>query len=47
MDRLPLSNTICIDEVHLDMDEHCKYALVIQDFHTSAPLIHFVVDEKM
>lgn len=34
MDRLPLSDTICIDEVYLDMDNHCKYVLVIQDFHT-------------
>ena len=32
MDRLHLADAICIDEVHLDMDEHCKYALVIQDF---------------
>lgn len=38
MDRLPLTDAICIDEVHLDMDEHCKYALVIQDFHTSDPI---------
>lgn len=34
MDRLPLSDAICIDEVYLDMDQHCKYVLVIQDFHT-------------
>lgn len=34
MDRLPLSDAICIDEVYLDMDSHCKYVLVIQDFHT-------------
>ncbi len=34
IDRLPLTDAICIDEVFLDMDEHCKYALVIQDFHT-------------
>ena len=38
MDRLPLSDTICIDEVFIDMDEHCKYALVIQDFHTGNPI---------
>lgn len=38
MDRLPLTDAICIDEVHLDMDEHCKYALVIQDFHTGDPI---------
>ena len=34
MKRLPLSDAISIDEVYLDMDDHCKYALVIQDFHT-------------
>ena len=38
MDRLPLSDAICIDEVYLDMDEYCKYALVIQDFHTGDPI---------
>ena len=38
MDRLPLTDAICIDEVFLDMDEHCKYALVIQDFHTGNPI---------
>ena len=34
MNRLPLSDAICIDEVYLDMDNYCKYVLVIQDFHT-------------
>lgn len=38
MDRLPLTDAICIDEVFLDMDAHCKYALVIQDFHTGDPI---------
>ncbi|MDY4670853.1 MAG: ISL3 family transposase [Oliverpabstia sp.] len=38
MDRLPLTDAICIDEVFLDMDEHCKYTLVIQDFHTGDPI---------
>lgn len=38
MDRLPLTDAVCIDEVFLDMDEHCKYALVIQDFHTGDPI---------
>lgn len=38
MDRLPLTDIICIDEVHIDMDEYCKYALVIQDFHTGDPI---------
>ena len=34
LDRLPLTDAISIDEVHLDMDDDCQYALVIQDFHT-------------
>ena len=38
LDRLPLTDAISIDEVHLDMDDDCKYALVIQDFHTGAPI---------
>ena len=38
LERLPLSDAICIDEVFLDMDEYCKYALVIQDFHTGDPI---------
>ena len=38
MDRLPLTDAICIDEVFLDMDKYCKYALVIQDFHTGDPI---------
>ena len=38
MDRLPLTDAICIDEVFLDMGEHCKYTLVIQDFHTGDPI---------
>ena len=38
MDRLLLTDAICIDEVFLDMDEYCKYALVIQDFHTGDPI---------
>ena len=37
-DRLPLKDAISIDEVHLDMDDDCKYALVIQDFHTGDPI---------
>lgn len=27
-----------MDEVHVELDEHCKYALVIQDFHTGEPI---------
>lgn len=38
LDRLMLSDAISIDEVFLDMDDHCKYALVIQDFHTGDPI---------
>lgn len=38
LDRLPLSDIISVDEVHVDLDEHCKYALVIQDFHTGDPI---------
>ena len=34
MERLPLTETISVDEVYLDMDNDCKYALVIQDFLT-------------
>ncbi len=35
--RLPLTDAVCVDEVHLDMDDDCKYALVIQDFHSGNP----------
>ncbi|WP_196809852.1 transposase [Butyrivibrio sp. MB2005] len=38
LDRLPLTDSISIDEVCLDIDEHCRYALVIQDFHTGDPI---------
>ena len=38
MDRLPLTDIISVDEVFLELDEHCKYALVIQDFHTGNPI---------
>lgn len=38
MDRLPLTDIISIDEVHVELDEYCKYALVIQDFHTGEPI---------
>ena len=37
-DRLPLTDIISIDEVHVELDEYCKYALVIQDFHTGEPI---------
>ena len=38
LDRLPLTDAISVDEVFLDMDDNCKYALVIQDFHTGNPI---------
>lgn len=38
MNRLPFTDAICVDEVFIDLDEHCKYALVIQDFHTGEPI---------
>ena len=38
LDRLPLTDAISVDEVCIDMDEYCKYALVIQDFHTGDPI---------
>lgn len=38
LNRLPLTGAISIDEVHLDMDADCKYALVIQDFYTGDPI---------
>ena len=38
LDRLPLTDAISIDEVCIDMDERCKYALVIQDFNTGDPI---------
>ena len=38
LDRLPLTDAISIDEVYLDMDDNCKYALIIQDFHTGDPI---------
>lgn len=38
MKRLALSDVISIDEVYLNMDQYCKYALVIQDFRTGEPI---------
>ncbi len=38
MDRLELSDIISLDEVFLDLDPECKYALVIQDFYTGDPI---------
>ena len=37
-DLLDLEDAISVDEVFLDMDDNCKYALVIQDFHTGDPI---------
>lgn len=38
MKRLPLSDAISVDEVYLNIDQDCKYVLVIQDFHTGEPI---------
>ena len=38
MDKLPLTDIISIGEVCLDLDPHCRYALVIQDFYTGNPI---------
>ena len=38
MERFPLTDIISIDEVHIDMDPHCKYGLVIQDFYSGEPI---------
>lgn len=38
MKRLPFSDVISIDEVYLNMDQDCKYVLVIQDFRTGEPI---------
>lgn len=38
MKRLLLTDAISVDEVYLDMDKSCKYALVIQDFYTGDPI---------
>lgn len=38
MERLALTDIISIDEVYVDMDDDCKYALVIQDFYSGNPI---------
>lgn len=38
MDRLTLTDIISVDEVFLELDDYCKYALVIQDFYTGNPI---------
>lgn len=38
LDRLPLSEAICVDEVYLNIPGAGKYALVIQDFITGEPI---------
>jgi len=45
MDRLPLTEAISVDEVHLKISRYCNYALVIQDFITGDP-IDLVADRK-
>ena len=39
MKRLTLTDAICIDEVFVDFDEYCKYALVIQDFPNAVSVV--------
>ncbi len=34
IDRLPLTDIISVDEVCLDLDPNCRYALIMQDFYT-------------
>lgn len=38
LDRLPLTDAISVDEVYIDADKDCHYALIIQDFHTGDPI---------
>ena len=38
MPKRALTEAICIDEVHINVDSSCKYALVIQDFITGEPI---------
>lgn len=38
MKRLPLTDIISVDEVFTDMEDDCKYALVIQDFYSGEPI---------
>ena len=38
MDRFTLTNILSIDEIFLELDDYCKYALVIQDFYTGNPI---------
>ena len=38
MDRLSLTDVVPVDEVHVELNDYCKYALVIQDFHTGEPI---------
>ena len=38
LDRLPLTEAVSVDEVYVEMDSDCKYALIIQDFITGDPI---------
>lgn len=38
MPRRPLTEIVCVDEVHLNISKQCNYALVLQDFKTGEPL---------
>lgn len=38
MKRRPLTEILCIDEVHVGISKKCNYALIIQDFLTGEPI---------
>ena len=38
MKRLPLSEVICIDEVHTEAVSYSKYSMIILDFITGQPI---------
>lgn len=38
LDRLPLPDIISVDEVFTNLNDQCKYALVLQDFYTGDPI---------
>jgi transposase len=38
MKRRPLTEILCIDEVHVGSSKKCNYALIIQDFLTGEPI---------
>lgn len=38
LDRLTLPDIISVDEVFINLNDECKYALVLQDFYTGNPI---------